>query len=369
MLKEGRSLSIPLECPKLTPGGESVTGLIEWMRGRGKVLIVTHDNPDPDSIASAVALRHLILMKTGQDAVLTYGGVIGRSENRKMVELLEIPMVPINDLDLSQYGVVGMVDTQPHSGNNSLPADQQVHMVIDHHMPKTDLSGICWVDVREHYGASATILYEYLTDQDVSINTRLATSLFYAIKSETQDLGREWSKADREAYLKLLPLSNNRILFNIIHPQVPRDYFFAFRTALENSKIYGEALVFNLRTINNPDHVAELADFLLRQQGISYVLGMGWFNGTQILSMRTLNPDAKLGLVIQEMVKGLGSAGGHGMIAGGQVRNIAEDDSSQLEIEQLLTQRMLHKLDIPTCVAEPLIPSGRGCSPLTDDRR
>lgn len=355
MLKEGRATPPSPECPKLTPGGASVTELMDWIRGRGKVLIVTHDNPDPDSIASAVALRHLILMKTGQDAILAYGGVIGRSENRKMVELLEIPMVSINTLDLGQFAVVGMVDTQPCSGNNSLPQSQPVHMVIDHHIPKTDLSGICWVDVREHYGASATILYEYLTDQNVSINTRLATSLFYAIKSETQDLGREWSKADREAYLKLLPLSNNRILFDIIHPQVPRDYFSAFRSAIENARIYGETLVFNLRTINNPDHVAELADFLLRQQGIRYVLGMGWFNGTQILSMRTMNSDARLGLVIQDMVKGVGSAGGHGMIAGGQVRGVGQDEASQQNIEQLLTRRMLNKLEIPVTAGEPLL--------------
>ncbi len=355
MQNEGKPATIPLSCPHLTPGGDSVAELIEWLRGRGKILIVTHDNPDPDSIAAAVALRHLILMKTGQDAVLTYGGVIGRGENRQMVKLLEIPMVPISELDLSQFAVVGMVDTQPDSGNNSWPKNQPVHMVIDHHMPKKDLDDVCWVDVREHYGASATILYEYLMAQDVSINTKLATSLFYAIKSETQDLGREWSKADREAYLKLLPLSNNRILFDIIHPQVPRDYFSAFRTAIENAKMYGEALVFNLHRIQNPDHVAELADFLLRQQGIRYVLGMGSFEGTQILSMRSINSDASLGLVIQDMVKGLGTAGGHGMIAGGQVRDIMDDDKSQADIEQLLTARMMHKLGLPICDAEPLI--------------
>jgi nanoRNase/pAp phosphatase (c-di-AMP/oligoRNAs hydrolase) len=355
MPNEGKPATIPLSCPQHSPEGDAVSELIEWIRGRGKVLIVTHDNPDPDSIAAAVALRHLILIKTGQDAVLTYGGVIGRGENRQMVELLEIPMVPISELDLNQFAVVGMVDTQPASGNNSWPEDQPVHMVIDHHMPKKDLDDVCWVDVREHYGASATILYEYLTAQEVSINTKLATSLFYAIKSETQDLGREWSKADREAYLKLLPISNNRILFDIIHPQVPRDYFSAFRTAIENSKMYGEALVFNLHKIENPDHVAELADFLLRQQGIIYVLGMGSFDGTQILSMRSINPDAMLGLVIQDMVKGLGTAGGHGMIAGGQVRNILDDDKSQTDIEQLLTNRMLRKLGLPICDAEPLI--------------
>jgi nanoRNase/pAp phosphatase (c-di-AMP/oligoRNAs hydrolase) len=328
----------------MSPGTESIGELIEWLRGRGKILIVGHDNPDPDSLAAAVALRHLFLMKTGQDAVLAYGGVIGRSENRKMVELLEIPLVPLVDLDLSQFAVTCLVDTQPHAGNNSLPDDHPVQVVIDHHLQKNDHNDVCWFDVREEYGASATILYEYLNNQDVSINTRLATGLFYAIKSETQDLGREWSKADREAYLKLLPLSNNRILFDIIHPPVPREYFSAFRTAIDNAKVYGEVLVFNLHEISNPDLVAELADFLLRQNGVEYVLGMGWYQGTQILSMRSLNPDARLGAIILEVVAGLGTAGGHGMIAGGQIRDMADDPESQQQLEQLLIDRVFKAL-------------------------
>ncbi|WP_303721093.1 bifunctional oligoribonuclease/PAP phosphatase NrnA [Malonomonas rubra] len=342
-------------CPLFSKEGDSVAELIEWIRGRGKVVIVTHDNPDPDSIAAAVGLRHLLLVKTGQDAVITYGGIVGRGENRSMVQLLEIPLVPIAKLDLSQFAVFCMVDTQPNTGNNSFPVGLPVHLVIDHHPAKSDLSAVCWVDIRSNYGASATILYEYLCQQEVSLNTKLATSLFYAIKSETQDLGREWSKADREAYLKLLPISNNRILFDIIHPQVPREYFSAFLTAIENSTLYGPVLVFNLRKIENPDLVAELADFLLRQQGVKYVLGMGWFDGMQILSMRALAPDAKLGLVIQQIVDGLGTAGGHGMIAGGQIREMAVDEPAQQELERLLTRRLFKALELPSVPGEPLI--------------
>ncbi|SHI73824.1 DHHA1 domain-containing protein [Malonomonas rubra DSM 5091] len=345
-------------CPFFSKDGDSVAEVIEWIRGRGKVLIVTHDNPDPDSIAAAIALRHLLLVKTGQNAVITYGGIVGRGENRSMVKLLEIQMKPICQLDLDQFAVVCMVDTQPNTGNNSFPADRQVHLVIDHHAPKTDLSNVCWVDIRTHYGASATILYEYLCQQDVKLNTKLATSLFYAIKSETQDLGREWSKADRDAYLKLLPLSNNRILFDIVHPQVPREYFSAFRTAIDFARVYGEVLVFNLRRIDNPDLVAELADFLLRQEGVKYVLGMGWYDGMQILSMRSSAPEALLGLVIQQMVEGLGTAGGHGMVAGGQIREMDEDEAAQEELERLLTRRLFKALQLDSVPGEPLLAEG-----------
>ena len=349
--------SEPAECPAPLSGVDQITQVIEWVRGRGKVLIITHDNPDPDSIAAAVALRHLLIVKTGQNAVLTYGGVIGRSENRNMVEQLDIPLIPISELDLKQFQVVCMVDTQPNTGNNSWPIDLPVHFVIDHHRPKSDLSAVCWVDIREEYGASATILYEYLTSQGVAINTRLATCLYYAIKSETQDLGREWSKADREAYLKLLPLANNRILFKIVHPQVSTAYFLSFRKAIDSARIYGSALVFNLHEIENPDLVAELADFLLRHKGVDYVLGMGWFEGTQILSMRSLVPEAKLGLIIQDIVAGYGTAGGHGMVAGGQIRMMNLDKKAQEQLEDILTVRMLKALGLEDHIGIPLVPA------------
>ncbi|WP_035057751.1 bifunctional oligoribonuclease/PAP phosphatase NrnA [Desulfuromonas sp. TF] len=319
--------------------------VIEWVRGKGHILIVAHDNPDPDSLAAAFALRHLLLVKTGQDATIAFGGIIGRGENRVMVQKLEISAVPIDSLDLDEFQVVCMVDTQPGTGNNSFPADRPVHLVIDHH-PRRDICTTCrWVDIREDYGASATILFEYLMTQEVSFGTKLATILFYAIKSETQDLGREWCRSDREAYLRLLPLANNRILFDITHPEVPREYFLSFSNAIRNARTYGDVLVFNLYDIDNPDIVSEIADFLLRVDGIRYVLGMGCFNEEEILSIRTLSQEAKMGDVIREVVNGLGTAGGHGMMAGGQIRPMQGGQAVQRELEATLTRRLLTVLN------------------------
>lgn len=330
---------------------------IEWLRGKGTVLIVTHDHPDPDSLAAAMALKHLILVQTGQRATVAYGGVVGRGENRVMVEKLEIELVPLEGLDLQQYQVICMVDTQPKAGNNSLPADCKVDLVIDHHPLRESCQDAVWVDVRDDYGASATILLEYLLAQEITICTKLATILFYAIKSETQDLGREWSRADRLAYLYLLPLSNNRILFDIIHPEVPRDYFAAFSLAIRNARIFSDVLVFNLYEIGNPDIVAEMADFLLRVDQVKIVLGMGHYQDDEILSFRTLLPDIKAGVVMQEVVAGLGTAGGHGMIAGGQIRSVEKDPMAQNDLEETLTERLLHCLKRPVGPGQPLVAS------------
>ena len=318
--------------------------LVEWVRGKGRILIVAHDNPDPDSLAAAFALRHLFLVKTGQEATIAFGGVIGRGENQLMVRELEIDAVAIDTLDLDAFEVVCLVDTQPGTGNNSWPVDLPVHVVIDHHPPRSSCLGCRWVDVREEYGACATILFEYLLSQDVYLSTKLATILFYAIKSETQDLGREWHRADRDAYLHLVPLVNNRILFKITHPESPREYFGSYNRAIENARIYENVLVFNLYEIDHPDIVAEMADFLLRVAGIETVLGMGHYEEKEILSLRTMKQPLAAGDIMQQVVGELGTAGGHGMTAGGQIRPLQGGAAVQRELEVTLTRRLLEIL-------------------------
>lgn len=318
--------------------------LLAWVRGKGRILIFCHDHPDPDSLAAAYALQHLFLVKTGQEATIAFGGIIGRGENRNMVRLLEIDAVNVDSLDLNDFSVFCSVDTQPGTGNNSIPADCPVEVVIDHHPLRESTMQHRIVDVRVDYGASATILFEYLKAQDITICTKLATILFYAIKSETQDLGREWSKADREAYLNLVPLVNNHILYEITHPKVPRGYFGSFNQAIESARVYGDVLVFNLFAIEVPDMVAEMADFLMRFDGIEVVLGMGNFEEMEILSLRTCSEEINAGDLIQTVVEGLGTAGGHGLIAGGQIRPFSSDKALQRELELSLTRRLLTSL-------------------------
>lgn len=331
--------------------------ILDFVRGKGKVLIVAHDNPDPDSLASAFALRHLLEVKENITATITFGGIIGRGENRSMVEELEIKTVPFDTLDLDQFGIICMVDTQPGTGNNSFPAGREVHIVIDHHPLREQTKNCKLHDVREDYGAAATILYEYLLSQEVYVGTKLATILFYAIKSETQDLGREWAQSDRAAYLNLLHLSNNRILYNITHSQVPREYFSCYSRAIDNSRLYGSVLVFNLFEIDNPDVVAEMADFLLRMDGVDVVLGMGRYVEKVILSLRTSSHEIYAGQTIRTVIGDLGTAGGHGMIGGAQITPMKGNHAVLRELESTMTRRLLTALDRPVTKGVRLVVS------------
>src|SRR3974390_1740458 len=170
--------SVP-EC--LRRSREQSDKILEWLQGTGKTLIIIHDNPDPDCLASAMAFRHLLAMKLSREAVITFSGMIGRSENLAMAKDLEITLTPLEMVDLDEFSAVCMLDTQPGTGNNSLPPDCRVDIVIDHH-PMREATARCrFVDVRDDYGVTATILYEYLVAQNITISTKLATALFYAI--------------------------------------------------------------------------------------------------------------------------------------------------------------------------------------------
>src|SRR5262245_3958000 len=101
--------------------------------GRGPALILTHDNPDPDSMAAAEALRALLESEADLRCTVARGGIVGRAENRAMVNLLGLQHVDVHDVDWKSYPTIGLVDTQPETGNNSLPPGHRIDIVIDHH--------------------------------------------------------------------------------------------------------------------------------------------------------------------------------------------------------------------------------------------
>ncbi|MDA8430250.1 MAG: DHH family phosphoesterase [Geobacteraceae bacterium] len=333
-------------------------GMLEWLRGQGKTLIIIHDNPDPDCLASAMALRHLLAMKLSRDATIAFSGMIGRSENLAMAKLLEITLIPLEMIDLGEFSAVCMLDTQPGTGNNSLPSGCRVDVVIDHHPLRAATRKCRWVDIRDDYGVTATILYEYLLAHNITIGTKLATALFYAIKSETQDLGRESNRPDRDAYLNLFPLANKQLLYEIINPKLPVEHFRTIHRGVENAQIYGELLVVNLQAISFPEVVSELADYLIRLEGIETVLSMGHYNDAMVLSLRTLNPRLNAGELIQRLVAGRGAAGGHGMMAGGLLYNVPGDPAALHEAEAFLIRGVLSELSIGDVTPASLIEQG-----------
>jgi len=315
--------------------------LLEALQGAERILIATHDNPDPDALASGCVLRAILEELTDAEVTVGYAGLVGRAENRAMLRELALDATHLDRLDWSAFDALAVVDTQPGFGNNSIPEDRVPEVVIDHHGTRGRTAGVALLDIRKDYGATSTILAEYASACGVRLPRNLVTALFYAIKSETQELGREASEPDRRQYLKLFPYADKPALANIQSARVPREYFRAFQIAIANARVHGRTVLTDLGRIDNPDLVAEIADFLLRLEGADWACCMARIGEDLVLSLRTTDPEAHAGAVIRRVVAGLGSAGGHCMMAGGRVAIADRDYAATLE---LVRSRLLKDL-------------------------
>ncbi len=316
---------------------------------RPAVVILTHDNPDPDSIAAALGLRR-IFEREGLDVTLALGGIIGRAENRAMVRELGIDLVAVEKIDLGPSPdaapLFALVDTQQGTGNNSLPEGIDADIIVDHHPQRGVPSNAVWYDIRPNAGATATLVYGYLRALEVPIDPTLATAFLYALKSETRDLTREAGEEERQAFLELFPKADITRLQAITDPKVGREHFVAVDRALRNATCWGELVAVNLGTLDFPDLVAEVADLLLPYERAHWVVCVGSHDGTVYLSVRTDRENGKAGSLIRRVVGPSGAAGGHGMIGGGRLFREVADDTQLAGVYDELVVRFRQELKI-----------------------
>src|SRR5438270_733775 len=82
------------------------------------VTLITHVHPDPDGLGSMMGLSHLVETCLGLPTRLTRDGLISRAENKAMVDLLDLDLVPVNKLELGEGEALVMVDSQPNTGRH-----------------------------------------------------------------------------------------------------------------------------------------------------------------------------------------------------------------------------------------------------------
>jgi nanoRNase/pAp phosphatase (c-di-AMP/oligoRNAs hydrolase) len=326
--------------------------LQEAVAGAERVLILLHDDPDPDAVASGAALRFLLQEALGVASQIAYRGVIGRAENRALVDFLDVPMENLPPQPVQTEWPVAIVDTQPGAGNSPVPAAYPVCLVIDHHSEREQVQAD-FSDVRPWIGATSTILTQYLRTADLMPGLRLATALFYGIKTDTRALSRDTSAADVAAYFYLLPLIDIDSVVNIENAQVPSAYFRNLAKAIADARVQNGLISSFLGVIDYPDLTAEIADLFLRLEGTEWVVCLGAYDDDMYLSVRARSGDADAEQMAKAIVGGEGSAGGRNTLAGGQVPLGGRDPQG---LASLLRRRALDYLQVPAGAAgEPLV--------------
>ena len=272
-----------------------------------RVAIVLQDDPDPDAMASAMALRTL-LGRNKQTTPFFAFKPVTRPENLTMEHLLEIEIQPATTEELRAFDKIAMVDVQPPFFGEKIP---RADIVVDHH-PGYPGGAAPFEDVRVKYGATATIMTEYLITADEKISERLATALLYGIRSDTLALSRRVTDVDLQAFTHLTPLANYSVLRQMDRPELPLSFAHILASAMKRMVVKDHVVVLNLGTVKRDDLIVQMADFCLQFEGVAWVAIAGKLEGKLVISVRNHGMTGQnAGETVKNLFADIGSAGGH----------------------------------------------------------
>jgi nanoRNase/pAp phosphatase (c-di-AMP/oligoRNAs hydrolase) len=281
-----------------------------YFRDADRVLILTHNDPDPDALASGLALRSL-LRRTRQTAIIGCMQGVTRPENQRMVKLLDLNYEVIGADQLAGFDKIALVDVQPHYFPGLLP---HADLVIDHHPEQPGYTAV-YRDIRAEYGSTSTILTEHLRAVDIDISERTATAMLYAIKSDTLFFNRQANNADLDAFSYLYPLADATMVRKMEGSEITAERLDYVIKAWQSGRMLEHVFCAFLGEPPREDFVPYVADFYLQLENVQWTIVSGVVNDTFVVSVRNLGYSRNAGDFVRRWFSDIGSAGGHRTMA------------------------------------------------------
>lgn len=311
--------------------------------------IICHNNPDPDCLASALALERIAEHSGIETINLFYNDRISHQQNRALVNLFEIDLLLISPKELASYDLIAFVDHSVPGINNEVPPDVQVDIVIDHH-PAEEIDAR-FLDHREDSGATATILVEYLHDLGLDPDPDLATALLFAIQRETLGFTRGATINEYVAAEYLHPYVDPDLLRQLLTSPYTSATIDALSDAIDNRTVRSSALVSHVGTTSERDALPQAANFLINLEGINTAVIFGVIEDEIQLSARSTNPSVHVGELLHDTFEGLGSAGGYRDMADGHIplglfAEVGDRDTVIDLAAQLVTFRLFRAMNL-----------------------
>ena len=327
--------------------------LQELLESGSDLTIVCHNNPDPDCLASALALGRLAAAAGIDERRILYSGTISHQQNRAFVNLLELDIAPFDADAVTNRGdgeLLAFVDHSVPGANNEVPAETPVDIVIDHH-PMENIEAR-FVDHREEIGATATILTEYLDESELELDTTLATALLFAIRRETLGFLRGVTTAEYAAATALHDAVDPELLRQLSSPSVSSATVDAIADAIEHRVVRGSVLLSHVGRTSERDAIPQAADYLATLEGVETAIVFGIVDDDITLSGRSTDTRVHIGDTLHDAFEDVGSAGGHREMGGGEIPlglfadYTSDDDQLTAIVEQILTARLVAELNL-----------------------
>jgi nanoRNase/pAp phosphatase (c-di-AMP/oligoRNAs hydrolase) len=281
-----------------------------YFEDAGRVLIMLHNEPDPDALAAGLALRN-VLRRTRTTAIIGTQQGVTRPENMRMADLLDIQVEVIRPSEFQEFDRIATVDVQPHYFGGLLP---RVDLVVDHHPEQGGYAAV-FKDIRSDYGSTCTILTEHLRAVDVNISERTATAMLYAIKSDTLFFARQTNRVDLEAFTFLYPLADPALIRKMEGADITLERLEYVTRAIGTSQLRNQVFSAFLGETAREDFIPYTADFLLQVEDVKWTIVSGIVAGQLIVSVRNLGYSRNAGEFVKASFGDIGNAGGHRSMA------------------------------------------------------
>jgi nanoRNase/pAp phosphatase (c-di-AMP/oligoRNAs hydrolase) len=275
-----------------------------------RVLILLHNDPDPDALASGLALRNL-LRRTKTTAIIGALQGVTRPENLRMANMLDIQVEQITPAMFTGFDRIATVDVQPHYFGGLL---QRADLVIDHHPEHPGYSAV-FKDIRADYGSTSTILTEHLRAVDVNISERTATAMLYAIKSDTLFFARHTNRVDLEAFTFLYPLADAALIRKMEGAEITLERLQYVTRAGQHGLLREQVFTAFIGDAPREDFIPYTADFFLQLEDVKWTIIGGVVGKMLIVSVRNLGYSRNAGEFVKRWFADIGSAGGHRAMA------------------------------------------------------
>src|SRR3954464_13330910 len=275
-----------------------------------RVLIMLHNDPDPDAMASGLALRN-VLRRTKTTAIIGAIQGVTRPENLRMINLLDLHVDAVTPESLKEFDRVAMVDVQPHYFGGLI---ERVDLVIDHHPEQPGYTAV-FKDIRPDYGSTATILTEHLRAVDVNISERTATAMLYAIKSDTLFFNRQTNRVDLEAFSYLYPLADAALIRKMEGAEITTERLDYVMKAYKGGALADQVFCAFIGASAREDFITYIADFFLQLEDVKWTVIAGVVNDSLVISVRNLGYTKNAGEFVRRFFADIGSAGGHRAMA------------------------------------------------------
>ena len=310
-------------------------------------------NADPDALASALALKRIMSHRTRKVTIARINA-ISRPDNLAMIRYLRIPVVPLTPELKAAHTHFAMVDSQPH--HNPAFAGIPFSIIIDHHPLASEhpLTAV-HVDVRPLYGATSSLMTEYLRALHIRPGMLLSTALQYGIRTDTAVFTRKSTEADLRAYQYLAAHGDTALLTRITRSEYLPEWLKYFGRAFSSIHKWGKGAYCYLDEVENPDILVVVADFFTRVHGLRWVGICGVYNDTVVVIFRG-DGMMDLGEFASSRLGAFGTAGGHRALARAEFPVAAtEGRSVDVFVFRKLTEKLSRKtIRKPVEAQEPL---------------